>query len=146
MSTYEEDFFAWTQEQAQALAYYKTSALDWEHLAEEIADLGSEVRHALESHLRNLLMHLLKWAYQPERQSGSWRSSIRNARIEIDKRLTRNPSLARDLEDMLREEYLHARELASDETDLPLERFPEKCPWPLIEVLRKDFWPPERPR
>jgi hypothetical protein len=146
MSTYEEDFFAWTQEQAQALAYYKTSALDWEHLAEEIADLGSEVRHALESHLRNLLMHLLKWAYQPERQSGSWRSSIRNARIEIDKRLTRNPSLARDLEDMLREEYLHARELASDETDLPLERFPEKCPWPLTEVLRKDFWPPERPR
>ena len=124
MSTYDEDFYAWTQEQAQALEDYKTSVLDWEHLAEEIADLGNEVQHALESHLRNLLMHLLKWAYQPERQSGSWRSSVRNARIEIEKRLVRNPSLARGLEDTLAAEYLHARELAADETDLSLDTFP----------------------
>jgi hypothetical protein len=141
MSTYDEDFYAWTQEQAQALEDYKTSALDWEHLAEEIADLGNEVRHALESHLRNLLMHLLKWAYQPARQSGSWRSSVRNARIEMEKRLVRNPSLARGLEDALAAEYLHARALAADETDLPLDTFPEVCPWAMTQVMDRDFWP-----
>ena len=141
MGTYEEDFFAWTREQAQALEYYKTSALDWEHLAEEIADLGNEVRHAVESHLRNLLMHLLKWVYQPDRRSGSWRSSIRNARIEIEKRLTRNPSLAHDFDSTLSAEYAYARELAADETDLRLDQFPESCPWTSIEVRDKDFWP-----
>jgi hypothetical protein len=147
MSTqYEDDFYAWTQEQADLLEHFKGDALDWIRLAEEIEDLGNEVRHAVESHLRNLLMHLLKWAYQPERQSGSWRSSIRNARIEIEKRLARSPSLGHDFEAMLAAEYIHARELAADETDLPLDRFPDKCPWPLEEVMRKDFWPSEAPR
>jgi hypothetical protein len=145
MIRYEDDFYGWTQEQANLLSHYKGDAIDWVRLAEEIADVGNEVRHAVESHLRNLLMHLLKWAYQPDRRSGSWRSSIRNARIEIEKRLARSPSLAHDLEDMLASEYVHARELAADETDLPLERFPGKAPWPLEEVLWKDFWPPETP-
>jgi Domain of unknown function DUF29 len=99
------------------------------------------VRHAVESHLRNLLMHLLKWTYQPDRRSGSWRSSIRNARIEIGKRLNSNPSLRPGLPYSLASEYGHARELASDETDLPLDRFPENCPWISAQVLNMDFWP-----
>jgi hypothetical protein len=140
---YDTDFVAWAHEQAEHLRAKRITKLDYDHLAEEIEDVGSEVRHAVESHLRNLLMHLLKWAYQPERQSGSWRSSIRNARIEIEKRLARSPSLGHDFEAMLAAEYAHARELAADETDLPLDRFPDKCPWPSEEVMRRDFWPPE---
>jgi Domain of unknown function DUF29 len=141
MSKYDDDFYAWTQEQAEYLRAGAWGAIDAMHVAEEIEDVGNEVRHAVESHLRNLLLHLLKWAYQPERRSGSWRSSIRNARIEIEKRLARNPSLVPGLQYSLASEYLHARELAADETDLPLERFPENCPWTSIHVRDKDFWP-----
>jgi Domain of unknown function DUF29 len=141
MATYEDDFYRWTQEQADLLGHYKGDAIDWIRLAEEIEDLGNEVRHAVESHLRNLLMHLLKWAYQPDRRGGSWRSSIRNARIEINTRLARSPSLRYGFEHTLATAYEYARALASDETDLPLDRFPDDCPWPMDDVLREEFWP-----
>jgi Domain of unknown function DUF29 len=141
MIKYDDDFYAWTQEQAGYLLSGAWGAVDAIHMAEEMEDLGNEARHAMESHLRNLLMHLLKWAYQPERRSGSWRSSIRNARIEIQKRLARSPSLMFTLEHALSAEYEHARDLAADETELPLIRFPENCPWTLAQVRNKDFWP-----
>jgi hypothetical protein len=51
-----------------------------EHLAEEIESLGGEQEHAVESRFANLLVHLLKWRYQRERRSKSWRQSILVAR------------------------------------------------------------------
>jgi hypothetical protein len=66
MSHYEDDFYAWTHAQAAALRAKDWAALDLEHVAEEIESLGNEQRHAVRSHLRVLLWHLLKWAYQPD--------------------------------------------------------------------------------
>ena len=82
---YDTDFFLWTQVQAAALRDGKAQELDWANLAEEIESLGKSDRRALGSHLRNLVLHLLKWHGQPTgRDTGhSWRSSIRNARAEI---------------------------------------------------------------
>src|SRR5262252_9818951 len=82
---YDEDFYTWTQEQAALLREGAVQELDLANLAEEIESLGKSDRRALGSHLRNLMLHLLKWQYQPSgRQTGhSWRASIRNARLEI---------------------------------------------------------------
>ena len=70
-SLYDQDFYAWTQEQAKAVHNKSWEKVDVEHLVEEIEALGSEQEHAVESHLANLLAHLLKWRYQPERRSRS---------------------------------------------------------------------------
>jgi hypothetical protein len=140
-ATYDTDFYAWTQAQAAALRAHTWDALDIDHLVEELEDVGNEQRHAIASHTRNLLLHLLKWAYQPARRRRSWRSSIRNARIELDWRLTRNPSLRRDLGDVVAWAYPRARRLAVDETGLPLVTFPETCPWTLAQLLDEDWWP-----
>jgi hypothetical protein len=42
---YEEDFYAWTQQQAQALRRLRVgdNDLDIEHIAEEIEDLGRAI-------------------------------------------------------------------------------------------------------
>jgi Domain of unknown function DUF29 len=141
MSDYETDFYQWTQTQAAALRAKDWGALDVDNLAEEIESLGNEQRHAVRSHLRVLLWHGLKWAYQPDHRSTSWRTSILNARAEIADRLEDYPSLRPRVPALLASAYPRARRLAAAETGLPLATFPEVCPWPLEQVLDEDFWP-----
>jgi hypothetical protein len=74
---YDTDFYAWTQEQAEAIRAKNVAALDIEHLAEEVEDLGRNVRHAIVSQLERLLLHLLKWRYDPATDPRRlWRLSI----------------------------------------------------------------------
>jgi Domain of unknown function DUF29 len=145
MSHYDDDFYAWTQTQAEALRAKEFAALDLERLAEEIESLGNEQRHAVQSHLRILLWHLLKWAYQPDHRTTSWRLSILNARDEIDARLARNPGLRPDVPALLQWAYPRARKAAAVETELSLATFPEACPWPVASVLDADSWPEGQP-
>lgn len=142
---YEQDFYAWTQEQAALLREGAVHELDLVHLAEEIESLGISQRHALASHLKNLVMHLLKWHLQPSmRQTGhSWQSSIINARDEIAIILEDVPSLRQEVSGFLARRYPAARRLAQSETGLPLTTFPEACPWTPEQVLDTDFWPEE---
>ena len=140
---YDTDFFLWTQVQAAALRDGKVQELDWANLAEEIESLGKSDRRALESHLEGLVMHLLKWHYQPSgRVTGhSWYSTIAEHRRQIGLLGDDSPSLRRAQADLLGRGYPHARTRASGETGLPLATFPEACPWPLEQVLDDDFWP-----
>ncbi len=139
MSKYDEDFYAWTQAQAEYLRAGLWGAVDAVHVAEEIEDVGREQRHAVESYVTNLLMHLLKWRYQAGRRSRSWRVSIRNARIEIRKRWSSR--IQQELEMRFGDTYANARKLAMDETGLPLDTFPEVCEWRMEQILDEDFLP-----
>jgi hypothetical protein len=143
MADYNTDFFKWTQQQAEALAAGKVSELDWANLAEEIESLGKWDRRALRSRLEVLVIHLLKWRYQPERrQAGrSWSSTIRTQRRRIEQILEDSPSLRRQVSDLMAADYQGVRLNASDETGLPLETFPEACPWTAEQVLDETFWP-----
>src|SRR5215831_19655505 len=119
---YAQDFFAWTQTTAALIRAGKWYDLAPEALAEEVESLGISQKHALGSHLKNLVMHLLKWHYQPSmRQTGhSWQSSILNARDEIASLLEDLPSLRPLVADLLTKRYPAARRLAQVETGLPL--------------------------
>ena len=140
--TYDTDFYAWTQEQADAIRAKDLARLDIEHLAEEIESLGRSERFAIESQLERLLVHLLKYRYDPaQRPRRGWRLTIRHARREIAKRLGDSPSLRDHPARYLDTAYRHARSDAPDATGLPLTTFPEACPWPLAQVLDEDFWP-----
>jgi hypothetical protein len=140
--TYDTDFYAWTQAQAEALRAKDWAALDLEHLAEEIDSLGKSDRRALVSHLDRLLLHLLKWRYDPARDPRrGWQLSIRHARREIAELLADNRSLHGYPAERLADAYRHARGDAAIDTGLPLATFPEACPWKPTQVLDEDFWP-----
>lgn len=137
---YERDFYQWTQTQAALLRQGKLAEVDLENIAEEIESMGRSDRRAISSHLRNVLLHLLKWQYQPERRSTSWRSSIRNGRHEMVSLLKESPSLKPQVAAIASEEYPVARDNAADETGLPPATFPAACPF-TVEQVTGDYWP-----
>jgi len=138
---YDHDFYAWTQEQAALLRKGAVHALDLTNLAEEIESLGKSQHRELGSRLDVLMLHLLKWGYQPLERSGSWRSTIRTQRRELRRLLQQQPSLRPLVPDAVADGYPDARLDAGDETGLPLATFPATCPWTPEQVLDADFWP-----
>jgi hypothetical protein len=131
---YERDFAAWAETQAEALRAGRLDALDLAHLAEEIGDLSHRERDAIDSHLETLVMHLLKWRYQPDRRARSWEATIKVARRNIAKMLRRSPSLRRGLPASLDEVYPNARIRAGAETGLADDAFSDACPFTLDQV------------
>lgn len=142
---YDTDFEAWAQQQAEALRAKQWDQLDIEHLAEEVEELRKTERRGVRSQLRLILSHLLKWVYQPDKRTDSWRSTIANGRVLVQEDLEDSPSLAHDLPELFAWAYPRARRDAADETGLPLAAFPEACPWSLDQVLDGHFWPEATP-
>ena len=90
---YERDFFEWAILNAELLRTGHLDEADLEHIAEEIEDMGISQKKELYSRLRVLVMHLLKWKFQPEgRAESSWRSTIRTQRAEIEALFSFAPS------------------------------------------------------
>src|SRR6266581_3984555 len=90
---YERDFYSWLMEQARHVREARWDAVDRGNLAEEIESLGREQFNKLESALRVLMLHMLKWDRQSARRSRSWALSIKSQRLEVEDVLSDNPSL-----------------------------------------------------
>jgi hypothetical protein len=140
-SVYEVDYAGWVFDQVERLRRERPEGFDWASVAEELEDLGKSERRALASHLRNVLIHLLKWQFQPSQRSESWRLSISNGRLEVSELLIENPSFRVELDSVVRRQYALARGLATRETNLPLETFPEEPPYSTEQILDIEFWP-----
>ena len=138
---YDHDFYAWALHNAKLLGARRFSEIDIKHIVEELEDVGKSERRTLESHIRNLLLHLLKWQYQPHLRGSSWRQSIRNARIAVNKITKDSPSLKPLITLLMLDEYQNAKADAVDETGLREEIFPRACPYEETDLLRHDFWP-----
>jgi Domain of unknown function DUF29 len=138
---YEDDLFAWTQEQAVLLRAHAVDTIDWENLAEEIESMGRRDRREFKSRLRVVLLHLLKWQAQPKLRGGGWRKTLRTQRTEIRDLLQESPSLRREVPDMIREAYADAVKDAIDETGLRADMFPTTCPYTPEDVLDEDHLP-----
>jgi Domain of unknown function DUF29 len=142
---YEQDFYAWTQQQAHLLQHQQWHQLDLPNLIEEIESLGRKEPQELRNRLSLLIGHLLKWEYQSTKRSRSWLATIRVQRRETIKLLSENPSLHSYLETALPEAYENGRDLASGETNLPLSIFPQQCLYSLANIFSDRFYPGEPP-
>jgi len=99
-SRHDQDFYAWSLEQAALLRQRQTAEADLDLIAEEIESMGKTEKRELVSRLTVLFLHLLKWRFQPQGRGNSWRLSIANARDEIADIIADNPSLKPMLEDL----------------------------------------------
>jgi hypothetical protein len=138
---YDSDFYAWALDQAARVRASDVPGLDAENVAEEIESLGRSQKHELLSRCTVLLMHLLKWRFQPERRGASWQSTIAEQRMRVAVILRDSPSLRRTVPDVVLEAFGDARELAAIETGLGIAIFPPACPWLPAEILQKAWLP-----
>lgn len=148
----DEDFHAWTQEQATALRQAAESRInlpvDWEHLAEEVEEMGGQLRTEIVSALARIIEHLLNLehsnAADPRR---GWVNSVLEHRDRIALLLEDSPSLQRHMDDLLVRGWKHGhkyalRGLARD--GIGDKQLPELCPYRLDEVLDDGWWPENR--
>lgn len=138
---YETDFYAWANEQAALLRAGQLSAADIENIAEEIESIGKTEKRELLSRLTILLLHLLKWQFQPARRGVSCEASIRNQRLDVTDHLADNPSLKALIQDTLAAAYRRARNSAAAETGFAVDTFPTECPWSFDQIMDETFWP-----
>ena len=138
---YEEDYVAWTLEQARLLRSGAFSEIDAENIAEELDDMGRSVRRELRNRFSVLIMHLLKWRYQVGFRSRSWASTIEEQRQQVKELLDESPSLRPVVTNELTRAYVAARKKAAAETGFPENTFPAKCPFTADQVLAEDFLP-----
>jgi hypothetical protein len=147
---YETDIARWSEEQAALLrrfvglkrpdfVSFLSEMVDWENVAEEIEDVARSERREIANRLVVLCRHLLKWQFQPDQRSGSWRGSIVEARNGIARLKRDSPSLQSYPENVLPGAYADGRREAEAETGLT--NLPVQCPWTIDEVLDPDFLP-----
>ena len=141
MISYEQDFYSWTQEQAELLKTGRFSELDIANLIEEVESMGRSEKRELESRLTILLLHLLKWKYQEVRRGRSWQLSIDEQRIQFEKTLNENPGLKPALDQIIKDAYKLAVIKAARETKISKSIFPESCPWTLAQFIEDGFYP-----
>ena len=149
---YEDDFYAWTQYQAEVLRTLCTrdNRFDRDHLVEEIEDLGNSYRDAVRSQVRRILLHFPKLAYSPARDPRSgWMDSIDDARAEIEDKLT--ATIRRDIETALPRLYTATRRRVVRELGDFGERdaarlLPSQCPYTVDQILAEDWYPEHSPR
>jgi hypothetical protein len=141
---YDRDLYSWAVEQAALLRAGRVTEADARNIAEELDDVGSEQYKTLQSALRIILTHLLKWDHQPRRRSRSWWASITVQRNQVRRVLRKNPGLKPRVNEAVGEAYEDARVQAVAQTKLSLRSFPARCPYSWDDILEREiFWPPE---
>jgi hypothetical protein len=136
---YWDDFYSWLMDQAAHVRAGRWEALDRENLAEEIESLGREQFNKLESALRILMLHRLKWDHQPTLRSRSWILPIETQRVDLDNVLSDNSGLKRRIAEAIVRAYRRARIEAANETGLEKNEFPELCPYAWNDFVAREF-------
>lgn len=138
---YNRDYYLWIETTVNLLKQKKLDWLDIENLIEEIEGMGRNQKHALKSNLVVLIMHLLKYQYQPDKRTLSWRSTIVEHRRRLLLLFQDSPSLKPYFEEFFTECYLAAREDAAIETGLNIDVFPRECPFSRGDILNPSYMP-----
>lgn len=138
---YSTDFNLWINQTAQLLREHRWHEIDVPNLIQEVEDLGKSEWRGIASQLTRLLLHLLKWQYQPQPRSDSWLDSITDARTQIELAIEDSPSLKSYPAAQLEASYQRARRQAAKQTNLEILKFPDRCPYALALVLAEDWLP-----
>jgi Domain of unknown function DUF29 len=142
MELYMADEVAWLDAMIELIDAGQIGDLDFEHLKEYLQDLASRDRKDVKNRSKVLIAHVLKWKFQEERRSNSWRSSVTTQRQALEDEFSESQTLRNHAEAALPKVYAQAVEWAADETGLPKTSFPPECPWTLEQLLSPEVLEP----
>jgi hypothetical protein len=141
MSEYDADILLWSEHQAALLRRLAAGErvndqIDWTNVIEEVESVGNEQLHAVNSLLRQALLHMLKAEAWPlSSEVPHWQAEARGFRADAADRYA--PSMRQRI-NMARIYNLARRgmpETIDGQAPLPV---PELCPVTLDELLSDD--------
>jgi hypothetical protein len=138
---YDTDFGEWIQGHIVLLKESRLNEIDTKHLIEELEDMGKRDKRELKNRLEVLIMHLLKWQYQAEQRSNSWKSTIKEQRRKLNRLLKDAPSLKNNIDETVLDVYADAAAWASEETGLSQDIFAAQCSYTQDQLLDESFYP-----
>jgi Domain of unknown function DUF29 len=147
---YDEDFYAWTQQQAELLRRLPpvSNSFDAANVAEEIEDLGRSELRAAQSLCEHIIEHFLKLEYSGINEPAAhWRDEIVEWRLQLEKTLTCSIEAKLDLPARYRAAIRLVRRLERDVPGLT-DRLPVQCPYTLDQIVSgadEDWFPLPRP-
>jgi hypothetical protein len=140
---YESDYLQWLSVTTEQLREKQLDQLDYENLIEVLEELGREQRRKVDSYLRQLLIHLLLYAYWESEKDycgKGWQSEIDNFRFELEL-LLQSKTLYNYFLKEIDLIYPKSKKQVLRKTELPPEIFPEKCPFTVEQILNYDYLP-----
>lgn len=140
---YENDFCAWLERNAGLLRQGRVTEIDTENIAEELETMGKSQHREMINRLKILFAHLLKWEFEADHRSKSWKRTIVEQRQQISQLLENSPSLKHGIDEKVKKAYANAVEYAALETGIPQADFPRICPYSVKQALDSDFYPDE---
>lgn len=143
LATYESDFAQWSAEQAQLIREGQFEAVDLENVAEEIESLGRSDKREVGNRIGIVLLHLLKWEFQPSQRKPGWLLTLDEQRDQIAWLLSESPSLKAGVRTSIVDRFPLARRKAADETGVGLKALPIDCLYSIDDVLSQEFLPGE---
>lgn len=145
-ASYDDDFLAWSEQQAAALRRLADTRrdlpneLDAERVAEEIEDVGRAEFNAVKSHIRQILAHLIKAASDPAvTPERHWRKEVVAFHSALLDQFS--PSMAQrlDLDGLWRRAMKEAEAALEEEGATLAPGLPRACPLALDDLLSEDF-------
>jgi hypothetical protein len=138
---HDEDFYGWAVNTAFLLKNHQYDEVDMDSVIEEVLKMGASDKHALTSYLRELLLHLLKWEYQPSQRCKSWQISINKQRDAVLDILEYSPGLKQFLPELQKKSYKRACSEVALQTGIDKNTFPKDCPYSFEQVMDEEFLP-----
>jgi hypothetical protein len=135
---YEPDETAWLEESSRLIRAGRLDELDYANLASYLDDMAIRDRREVNSRLRTLIAHLLKWHYQPQQRTRSWSNTVSDQQYELGL-LLESGTLRRYAAEVLSKIYAAAVKKAASETALPASTFPTDCPFTLEQILTEEL-------
>ena len=141
---YEQDFYVWTEVQAEHLRARRFEALDLENVIEEVDGLGRSEKGRVLNNASVVLEHLLKLQHSPAQEPrNAWRASVREHRRRLRRDLT--PRLRQILAAELPALYAEVRDdtaalLRDHGEQTAADALPATCPSGLDQIIG-DWWP-----
>lgn len=136
---YQEDFYVWTERQAELLRARRFDELDLDNLIEEVEDLGGALKRSVMNNAAVVLEHLLKLQHSPASDPrNGWRASVREHRRRLKFDLT--PRIRQLLQEELPSIYAMARDDAAaamrDHGEhAAADALPAECQYSLEQIL-----------
>ena len=134
LELYLEDETAWLDRHVELIASGRYGEIDYEDLREFLESMANRDRRRVESRIKRLVEHILKWEHQPGKRTRSWARTILEQQQQLADDVAAG-SLRRHAVEVMPDAYRRAVALASVATGLPAETFPAASPWGLEELL-----------